>query len=197
MINTTYFTDRSRALSPRHRAGEPSIRSIICGIVVAMTTKAPSPTPHEQTRADNLLREAAFAYVAVVEESRPYVVPMNFAYEPATSGTTAHLYLHTGAGRKSAALANNPRICVTVAAETAFEQGPSPCKDGFSFRSVVVEGSAALLDDPAEREAALRAIVAKYDAAAAAAPFSQAALAKTLVYTVTIDALTYKERPRR
>jgi nitroimidazol reductase NimA-like FMN-containing flavoprotein (pyridoxamine 5'-phosphate oxidase superfamily) len=132
---------------------------------------------------------------------------MNFAYEPAgkapatasaaTPSELGRLYLHTGKGRKTAALEHSGRVCVAITTGEAFERGTSPCKDGFAFRSVLVEGRATLVEDEAEQERALRAIVAKYDPAAASLPFGAKNLAATLVYTVAVERVTYKERPRR
>ena len=165
-----------------------------------MSTQVPHLTPDERRQTEELLHQAPFAFVAVVDKSGPYVVPMNFAYDPgdpSAPGTAAdRLLLHTGAGRKTAALAEDPRVCVALTADAAYKQGPAPCDDGFAFRAVLVEGRAILLEDAAEREAALRAIVAKYDPGAAGAPFDEAVLAETLVYAVVIESMSYKQRPR-
>lgn len=161
-----------------------------------MTTPTPSLTSEERIQAEGLLQQAPVAFVAMVEGPRPYVVPMNYAYEPARGNAPARLYLHSGPGRKSRALAANPRVCVAVTADAAFDQGSSPCEDGFSFRSVIVEGQTTLLEALGDRQSALRAIVAKYDPGAAEVLFNEAALAKTLIYAVAVDSLTYKERPR-
>ena len=72
-------------------------------------------------------------------------------------------------------------------------QGDTPCSDGFAFSSVVVEGTARLLEELPERLAALRAIVAKYDMIMADRPFDERVLAKTLVYEVTIETLSYRQ----
>ena len=98
-----------------------------------------------------------------------------------------------GRGRKSAALAADPRVCVTASAGEGFVQGDTPCSDGFAFSSVVVEGTARLLEDQPERLAALGAIVAKYDMTMAGRPFDERVLAKTLVYEVTIEAIGYRQ----
>jgi len=144
----------------------------------------------------------------------PYVVPLNFAYvtedQPAhaRSGEPSHratatgldgrIYFHTGEGRKSRALAADPRVCLAVTAEVAFEQGNAPCEDAFSYRSLLVWGRARKIEESAERETALRFLVAKYDPEAAEVPFDQDVFAATLLYELTIDEVGYKERrPRR
>jgi nitroimidazol reductase NimA-like FMN-containing flavoprotein (pyridoxamine 5'-phosphate oxidase superfamily) len=173
-----------------------------------MSTKASRLTPEEWARAEALLREAPVAYIAVSTGDGPFVVPMNFAYQPhaeegarpetaAGPGLAAQIFVHTGMGRKSAALAEDPRVCLVIAADESFDQGTSPCSDGFAFRSVMVEGRATLLQDAGEREQALRAIVAKYDPDAVDRPFKEKVFARTLVYAITIESVGYKERPRR
>ncbi len=149
------------------------------------------PDPEERKQAEALLRDAPFAYLGVVDGGGPFVVPMNFAWVPAGPGFGL-IYLHTGPGRKSAALAIDPRICLAIAGGAAFQQGATPCQDGFAFHSVIVEGQATLLADPAERETGLRAIVSKYDPAAAAEPLDDRLLARTLVYRVAIETLSYR-----
>ena len=107
-----------------------------------------------------------------------------------------YLIVHTGAGRKTKALADNPRVCIAVTADTAFVRGETPCQHGFTYRSVLVEGRATLVEENAGREQALRSLAAKYDRASAPESFEQTVLAQTLVYTIEIDTLAYKERPR-
>jgi nitroimidazol reductase NimA-like FMN-containing flavoprotein (pyridoxamine 5'-phosphate oxidase superfamily) len=142
--------------------------------------------------AEALLSEAPYAYFAMVGgDGLPYVVPMNFVYE------AGRLYIHTGEGRKSAALCQNQRVCVAITGDVAFDPGPTPCEDGFSFRSLLVEGRATLLEDVNDRERALRAIVAKYDPDAAGGAFEETVFAETLVYAVHIETISYASRPRR
>jgi uncharacterized protein len=150
------------------------------------------PRTGELAKAVELLRQAPFASFAVVESGRPYVVPLNFAYEdsPAPYG---RLLFHTGRGRKSGALAIEARVCVTVSTGEGFVQGSTPCSDGYAFRSVVAEGTARLLEDPGARLDALRALVARYDLTMVDQPFDERVLAKTLVYEVTIETIGYRQ----
>ena len=159
----------------------------------------------EAAAAVELLHEAPFAYLAMVEAGGPYVLPLNFAYvdgragpptdeTPRAGSLAGRVYFHTGEGRKTAALAADPRVCLAVTTGTAFHQGGTPCGDGFTFRSLLLWGQARRIDDPAQRETALRAIVAKYDPGAAALPFGETVYARTVLFTMTIEAAGYKER---
>ena len=166
-------------------------------------------TGAEAAAAEELLHDAAFGYLAMVEPEGPYVLPLNFAYVGAggpggsagprrESGPLGgRIYLHTGEGRKTAALAANPRVCLAVTAGVAFQQGDNPCADAFSYRSLLLWGRMRRIEDRAEREIALRAIVAKYDPAAAAKPFGQADFAQTILFEMTIEAASYKQEPTR
>jgi uncharacterized protein len=164
---------------------------------------APRPlSPAEVRRATELLQSATFSYLAMVEAAGPYVLPLNFAYiappdqAESPGRLEGHIYFHTGTGRKTAALAQDPRVCLAFTGEVAFEQGETPCGDGFSFRSLLVWGEARQIEAREQREAALHWIVAKYDPGGAETAFDEADLAQTLVYEVSIAAASFKERPR-
>lgn len=165
-----------------------------------MPSDAPvSVSAQDWAKARDLLRAAPYAFLALVDRGGPYGVPLNFAYLPADGPTPGagdsygRLVFHTGPGRKTAALEVDPRVCVVASAEEAFVQGPTPCKDGFGFRSVLVEGRATLITDDVERDRTLRAIVAKHDREGATMPFDPAVLARTLVYAVEIQTVGYRE----
>jgi nitroimidazol reductase NimA-like FMN-containing flavoprotein (pyridoxamine 5'-phosphate oxidase superfamily) len=166
-----------------------------------MTPTARPLSAAETAAAKELLRSAPFACIAMVEPGGPYVVPLNFAYAEDRGGPAGELrgtiYLHTGQGRKTEALAADPRVCLSVTDCVAYNQGNSPCADGFSFQSLLVWGDAHLIEDGSRREAALGAIVAKYDPGATGASFDEAVLARTLIYEVIIQTAAFREQPRR
>ena len=148
----------------------------------------------EQARAEEVLQSEPIAYLALSDEG-PYVIPVCFVYEKGDDDIDrGRVLIHTGEGRKSRALALDDRVCLAVAADPALYLGREPCRDGFTFRSVLVEGRATLLQGREEREAALRAIVAKYDPEAADRPFAEKDLQATLVYAVLIDSISYRQQ---
>jgi nitroimidazol reductase NimA-like FMN-containing flavoprotein (pyridoxamine 5'-phosphate oxidase superfamily) len=166
-----------------------------------MQSELPSrSSAQEWEKARGLLLAAPFAFLALVDHGRPYVVPLNFAYVPGDTPAkgagdgNGRLVFHTGPGRKTAALQAYARVCVVATADETFVQGVTPCKDGFGFRSVLVEGRATLVTDDVERDRALRAIVAKHDPAGCTKPFDPAVLTRTLVYAVEIETISYRER---
>lgn len=156
------------------------------------------------------------------EETLPYVLPINFAHLVTAIGADhcrpnrplpddpqsappqsvdlrpnhgrLRVFFHGREGRKTRALALNPRVCLAITVDTAFSSGSSPCEDGYTYRSLLLWGRARPLESPEEREAGLRAVVAKYDPAAVDHDFSQHDLAQVQVYEVDVEKLSYKER---
>jgi nitroimidazol reductase NimA-like FMN-containing flavoprotein (pyridoxamine 5'-phosphate oxidase superfamily) len=171
-----------------------------------VNTDTSLPAPESWNDAEPVLESVPVAYMAVVEhpgddstEGLPYVVPVNFAYHKASpegDRSTARLFFHTGVGRKTRALARDRHVCFAVTADISFAAGDKPCEDGFYYRSVLIWGRAKPLEDREDRLAALREIVAKYDPKAAEQPFDEHDFEQTQVYEVTIDEVSYKERPR-
>lgn len=161
-----------------------------------MTDKHRSLSAEQQASVKSILRQVPIGYLAVNADG-PYAVPMNFAYDgPDDADSWGRFLYHTGPGKKADALAADPRVCLAVLAEAAFTRGDLPCDDAYAYRSVLVEGRATLLADDAEREQGLRLIVAKYDPEAADRPFNEGIFEKTLVYEVTIEAVSLKQKPR-
>jgi nitroimidazol reductase NimA-like FMN-containing flavoprotein (pyridoxamine 5'-phosphate oxidase superfamily) len=162
-----------------------------------MSEKTRPLSAQEVSEARDVLGYAQIAYLSVTDGG-PYVVPVCFAYDaPQGSEGWGRVVFHSGEGRKSRALAVDPRVCLAVVADVAFDQGPEPCADAFIYRSVLAEGSAVRLDDRAEREQALRLIVSKYDPQARDRPFAETELRMTLVYEVALQSVSYKHQSRR
>ncbi len=76
------------------------------------------------------------------EDARPYLVPLAFGYDGAA------LYAHTGPGRKLRLMRANPLVTVEVDRAEA----------GDRWASAIAEGVFEEIDEPGERERALRTI---------------------------------------
>ena len=75
-------------------------------------------------------------------DGRPYLVPIAFGYDGAS------LYGHSGPGRKLSTMRANPFVTVEMDEATAPD----------TWRSVIAEGAFEEIDDPADRERALRTL---------------------------------------
>lgn len=90
-----------------------------------------------------LLQRASFGHLGCSREGRPYVVPMNYAYDG------KELYFFTTEGMKTQFIEANPKVCLQVEEVT----------DSSHWRSVMVVGQAERLTDAAETQRAMQMIV--------------------------------------
>jgi uncharacterized protein len=106
---------------------------------------------------EQLLREEVLGYLGLAGD-QPYVVPLNYSY------ADGKLLFHCAlTGQKLDAIRENPRVCFTVGRQTGEVRdhaGGPPCH--LDSDSVVCYGRARLLEDVAERAAALNAFNRRY-----------------------------------
>lgn len=146
-------------------------------------------TGEARRKAGELLATTHTGFLALVDEEGPYVVPISFAYDG------EDVYFHGGEGKKSRALEGEPRVCLAVTSDPKLVKGDDPCSDNFRCDSVLVFGRAVRLESAAEKDAALRTVVAKYHPEAAAGPLTPTKVAGTTVYRMEIRAVTHRELP--
>ncbi len=104
-----------------------------------------------------ILREAIICRVAMVDNGRPYVVPMNYVYHDGC------LYLHSAKeGRKIDVLRRNPTVCFEV--EARVQVVPPENGDDWSMRylCVIGEGQVSFVEDFAEKGRILRRLLGRY-----------------------------------
>lgn len=119
---------------------------------------------------ESLLHSAIVGRIACCDhglggDGRPYLVPLAFGYDGES------VYAHSGPGRKLDLMRAEPRVTFEV------DEAAAPDR----WRSVIAEGEFEEIDDPAERERALRAI---YRAPAALPDLGQ----QTVVYRIRLTA---------
>jgi nitroimidazol reductase NimA-like FMN-containing flavoprotein (pyridoxamine 5'-phosphate oxidase superfamily) len=159
---------------------DEACRNRLAGALVEGAAAAP---------AKRVLAEAPVAYLALSSPGWPYVVPLSFAYD----GSAIHF--HGRGTLKAELLAADPRVCLAVSTLPGFVVAGDPCDDNFRYESVLAFGTVVLAEEDEARECSLRAIVAKYHPELRSAPFKPNTFARTLVYAMTVEALTYKQNP--
>lgn len=90
-----------------------------------------------------LLMRANFGHLGCAREGRPYVVPMNYAYDG------KELYFFTTEGMKTSFISVNPQVCLQV----------EEIIDSSHWRSVMIIGRAERLTKSEEMERAMQQIV--------------------------------------
>jgi uncharacterized protein len=118
-------------------------------------TRIAQRVSYDQQTVHAVLDEALVCHVGFVVEGRPVVLPHLHARLEEV------LYLHgsTGARAMQAARGRGLDVCVTVTLLDGLVLARSAFHHSVNYRSVVVHGKAAVVDDPQEKTTALAALV--------------------------------------
>ena len=139
----------------------------------------------DPSEIEAILDKARVCRLALAEDNRPYVVPLNFGYKDNC------LYFHTGkAGKKIDILQRNNRVCFQVDVDLEVVESENPCDWNMNYRSVIGHGRAVFLEDPAEKKHALDIIVEHYGAAKS--DYDEARLRRLTLIKVQIERMTGK-----
>ncbi|MBT3388121.1 MAG: pyridoxamine 5'-phosphate oxidase family protein [Desulfobacula sp.] len=135
---------------------------------------------------ENILRQSKVCRLAMVDEDKPYMVPLNFGY------SNGCLFFHCAKqGRKIDLIKKNPNICFEVDELIRLKKASLACDWGIDFKSVIGSGTAQILEDSKEKIQALNAIMSQYSGRTFEYPDEM--LEKTLVIKVVIDEMTGKQ----
>jgi nitroimidazol reductase NimA-like FMN-containing flavoprotein (pyridoxamine 5'-phosphate oxidase superfamily) len=108
---------------------------------------------------EKILSACKTCFIAVAEDNKPYVVPMNFAVDGDT------VILHSAKeGRKWEALRKNPEICVTwiLGEELAWQDALVGCSYRVKSKTVIAEGNVEFVDDYDEKVRCLHVFMSQY-----------------------------------
>lgn len=116
--------------------------------------RLPQRAGYDRATVHAILDEGLVCHVGFAASGQPYVIPTAYGRVGET------LYLHgSAASRMLKTLAAGVPVCVTVTLLDGLVLARSAFHHSMNYRSVVVLGSARLVEDPAEKAAALEAIV--------------------------------------
>ena len=123
-------------------------------------------------------------------QGHPYVVALNFGYQP---GSPPVLYFHCAKeGKKLDFIQTNPRAAFMIDRALELITGPTACDWGMNYESVMGTGGITIVTDPEERRRGLDLIMAHYGSSSPA--YLPASLEDTLVLKLTITEMTGKRK---
>ena len=140
-----------------------------------------------------ILNQSEVCRVALCDDGKPYIVPMNFGYQDQT------LYLHSATqGQKIDILRKNNNLCFQVDTETRLVTSKTPCDWGMRYLSVIGYGKAHFLHNPADKKEALDLIMNKYSPGTSSHPektfqYSDKSLSSVIIIKVEIEEITGKK----
>ena len=125
----------------------------------------PTPTPrtrivrepqravYDRDAINQILDEAFLCHVGFVADGQPFVIPTSFGRDGDV------LYIHgSAASRMLRNLDQGVPVCITVTLLDGLVLARSVFNHSMNYRSVVILGTATIVDHPAEKLAALRAL---------------------------------------
>jgi uncharacterized protein len=113
--------------------------------------RLPKRGRYDRETVDQILDSAFVCHVGFSVDGQPYVIPTNFGRAEDT------LYLHgSAASRMLKTLSAGVPVCVTVTHVDGLVLARSAFHHSVNYRSVVILGTARVVDDPAEKMEALR-----------------------------------------
>lgn len=153
--------------------------------------------PH-LTRDDDwiraFLREAKIGHVATSVDGQPFVNPTTFWFDEANHQIIFH---SNAAGRVRSNVEINPKVSLEASELGKFLPSNVALEFSLQFRSVVVFGTARLVNDPAEARRLLYGLIGKYFPAMTAGKeyreITDKELRATSIYAIRIEGWSGKE----
>ena len=105
-----------------------------------------------------ILCDCSYLHLGLVDEGRPYVVPMNYGLKEEDGHYV--IYLHGATtGRKLEIIQKNPICCFTMERNVILFEGKVACQYGTAYECVMGTGQISIVNDTAEKIAALECIM--------------------------------------
>ncbi|MGE4585768.1 MAG: pyridoxamine 5'-phosphate oxidase family protein [Mangrovibacterium sp.] len=141
----------------------------------------------DRKKIEAIIRSCKTCYLAVNDAGKPYVLPMNF-------GMDGNCIILHGAreGRLWECLHRNPEVCInwTLGEELAWQDKHVGCSYRVRSRSVIVEGTAGIVEDPEEKYRLLQVLMAQYSDREFR--FGAPSVCNVAVYRVPVNRITAK-----
>jgi len=140
----------------------------------------------DRSEMEEFIRQNRVCRLAMVDQDKPYVVPMSFGFD------WPCIYFHSALeGRKINVIQQNSNICFEFDELIKINKDKEACQWGMDFKSVIGEGNAVLVEDINEKIHALGIIMAQYSNRQF--HFSEENMEKTGVIKVSITRMTGKK----
>jgi len=106
---------------------------------------------------EEILSCAGVCRIAMIDNDRPYIVPLNYGYRKNT------IYFHSSQlGKKIELLKLNNKVCFEIEFFSQIEKRDNPCDWSTKYRSVIGYGTIDFVEDPDEKREGLDIIMAHY-----------------------------------
>jgi nitroimidazol reductase NimA-like FMN-containing flavoprotein (pyridoxamine 5'-phosphate oxidase superfamily) len=137
-------------------------------------------------KVESIIRRSTVCRLAMVDENRPYIVPLCFGYKDNA------LYFHSArSGRKIDVLKKNNAVCFEFDVDYEPIKADNACEWGMKYESVIGFGKASFIDDVEAKREALDIIMQQYSKGVFTYP--DVKLKNTVIIKVEIGHMTGKQ----
>ena len=144
---------------------------------------------------NRILDTCKYLHLGLVDDGKPYVVPMNYGIDHDDADGHLIVYLHgANTGRKLDIIKKNADCCFTMECNITPFEGKMACQYGMAYECVMGTGQIHLIDDPAEKDRALQAIM-KTQTGHDHFQFDERMVSIVSVMRIDVDELSAKHRP--
>ncbi len=126
------------------------------------------------------------------DEGVPYILPLNFGYEWNREGKLTLFFHGASEGRKHALMANDPHVAFEMDCNHRLVSDAERGYCTMAYQSVIGKGLLEKIDDREEKIRLLTLLTDNYHKEHFA--FGMAAVDRTIVWRLTVDRLTAKQR---
>lgn len=143
---------------------------------------------HDREEIDAILKQCKTCYVAMSVDDVPYILPLNFAMDG------NRVILHSAQfGRMWETIKKNPKVCInwTLGEELAWQDELVGCSYRVKSKSVIVEGTAEIVEDMEEKERIVKQFMTQYSDLPF--KFNAPAIRNVGILLVPIEKITAKE----
>lgn len=143
----------------------------------------------EVNQMEELLQRQAVGRLGMSINGQPYVVPLHYLYQ------RGKLFFHSSKdGLKISCLLANPKVCFEVDELIGISSGDSACNFHTRYRSVLVTGTARILESTAEKAAMVNKLVEKYAEGKSFQPPTEEAINNVAIVEIAAIEMTGKIR---
>ena len=142
----------------------------------------------DQKEIDAILKQCKTCYVAMSVDDVPYILPLNFAMDG------DRVILHSAQhGRMWETIKKNPKVSInwTLGEDLAWQDEQVACSYRVKSKSVIVEGTAEIVEDLDEKERLIKKFMSQYSDLPF--KFNEPAIRNVGVLLVPITKITAKE----
>lgn len=144
----------------------------------------------DKTVVHNLLNTCPVGRLGTIgDDGYPRIKPLNFVY------LNGKIYFHSAKeGEKIDDIIRDNRVFFEIDEPIGYvKSGNNPCSAKYLYRSVMIRGRAAIVDNDEERLLALRSLMEKYQPEGGYGEFLTEKLAITAIVRIDIEEMTGKE----